>query len=226
MSDDNPFTASKFPFAALVSVALSFILAVILMFILGLSGVITMFAGLMILIVSFALLIYFLGDDAAVDQVENVLNVKLTDPAPVTAADHSNKPDPAAVPVAELEAVPAPRGAEEEIAPVASTAPAPAVESSSQGKPEGLDAPRGGSADDLKEIKGVGPKMETLLNSMGYWHFDQLASWSEAEVAWVDANLEGFHGRVTRDEWVMQAKALAAGEVPEFADKADEDEAS
>jgi predicted flap endonuclease-1-like 5' DNA nuclease len=82
-----------------------------------------------------------------------------------------------------------------------------AVEAS---KPEGLSGPRGGVADDLKEITGVGPAMETLLNGLGCFHFDQVAAWTPAEVAWVDDNLEGFKGRVTRDDWVSQAKALAA----------------
>ena len=74
----------------------------------------------------------------------------------------------------------------------------------------GLDAPREGKADDLKEIKGVGPKLEKLLNSLGFYHFDQVAAWTDRELAWVDDNLEGFKGRATRDEWVAQAKELAA----------------
>ena len=76
-------------------------------------------------------------------------------------------------------------------------------------KPEGLTAPRGGVADDLKEINGVGPAMEKLLNSLGYYHFDQIAAWTPAETAWVDDNLEGFKGRATRDNWSSQAKELA-----------------
>lgn len=83
-------------------------------------------------------------------------------------------------------------------------------------RPAGLDAPRDGKADDLKMIKGVGPKMEKLCNSLGFWHFDQVASWTPDEVAWVDANLQGFKGRVSRDEWVEQARLLAAGEETEF----------
>lgn len=83
-------------------------------------------------------------------------------------------------------------------------------------RPAGLDAPRGGTADNLKEIKGIGPKLEKLCNSLGFWHFDQIAAWGADEVAWVDANLEGFKGRVTRDTWVEQAKILAAGGETEF----------
>ena len=90
--------------------------------------------------------------------------------------------------------------------PAAAAAPAPAGEAT---KPEGLSAPRGGVADDLKEISGVGPKMEQLLHKLGYFHFDQVAAWSKSDVAWVDENLEGFKGRVSRDNWVPQAKKLA-----------------
>ena len=78
-------------------------------------------------------------------------------------------------------------------------------------KPQGLSGPRGGKADNLKEIKGIGPKLEVLCNNLGFYHFDQIANWTAAEIAWVDANLEGFRGRVTRDTWVEQAKILAAG---------------
>jgi len=46
---------------------------------------------------------------------------------------------------------------------------------------------------------------------LGFYHFDQVAGWTPGEVAWVDQNLEGFKGRVTRDQWVVQAKLLAAG---------------
>lgn len=97
------------------------------------------------------------------------------------------------------------------------------VEGSFEGtRPEALDGPRGGVADDLKRIKGVGPKMETLCNSLGFYHFDQIANWNPNEVAWVDANLEGFKGRVTRDAWVSQAKLLATGGETEFSKRVDE----
>ncbi len=83
-------------------------------------------------------------------------------------------------------------------------------------RPEALSAPRDGGADDLKLIKGVGPKLEKLLFSLGFYHFDQVAKWDAKEVAWVDQNLEGFKGRVSRDEWVAQAKVLAQGKDTEF----------
>ena len=87
-------------------------------------------------------------------------------------------------------------------------------------KPTLLEAPRSGGADDLKMIKGVGPKLEDLLNSMGIYHFDQIAAWSDAELAWVDDNLEGFKGRASRDNWVEQAGKLASGADTEFSSRA------
>ena len=83
------------------------------------------------------------------------------------------------------------------------------AEASPGRKPEGLSAAREGGPDDLKKIKGVGPKLEQLLHSLGFYHFDQIAGWTDTEIAWVDDNLEGFKGRVTRDNWVGQAKELA-----------------
>jgi len=58
-----------------------------------------------------------------------------------------------------------------------------------------------------------------LLHGMGFYHFDQIASWGAEETAWVDQNLEGFKGRVTRDEWVSQAKTLAEGGSTAFSSK-------
>ena len=103
---------------------------------------------------------------------------------------------------------------------------APGLQEAPQGgapagrKSELLTAPRAGGADDLKLIKGVGPKLEKMLNEMGIYHFDQVAAWGAEEVAWVDENLVGFKGRVSRDKWVDQAKILAAGGTTEFADRA------
>ena len=89
-------------------------------------------------------------------------------------------------------------------------------------QPKAMDGPRDGSADDLKRISGVGPKLEALLNSLGIYHFDQIAGWSEAEIAWVDDNLKGFKGRVTRDNWIEQAKTLGSGGETEFSKRVDE----
>lgn len=104
--------------------------------------------------------------------------------------------------------------------PAAKKAPKKAAAPVAEGsKPELLTAARAGGADDLKQIKGVGPKLETELNEKGVWHFDQIASWTTDEVAWADENLVKFKGRVSRDGWVDQAKVLADGGTTEFSKK-------
>ncbi|WP_375228094.1 NADH-quinone oxidoreductase subunit NuoE [Roseobacter sp. S98] len=119
------------------------------------------------------------------------------------------------------------KGANHNAQPVKAAAPAKpakaakpaATEATSKAKPEAdvlgeepakLDGPRAGGADDLKRIKGVGPKLEKMLNGIGIYHFDQIAAWTPEHVAWADQNLVGFKGRVSRDNWVGQAVALAA----------------
>ena len=101
--------------------------------------------------------------------------------------------------------------------PATTSAEAPSA--SAGKKPRTMKAPRKAGADDLRMIKGVGPKMEKLLNSLGFYHFDQVAKWTADEVLWVDQNLEGFKGRVSRDNWVEQAGVLASGGVTEFASR-------
>ncbi len=118
-------------------------------------------------------------------------------------------------------------GVEEEApavqAEMAAAAEAPVAEAAGEsgpdGRPAGLSQAREGGADDLKMIKGVGPKLEQLLHSLGIYHFDQIAAWGEKEIAWMDENLKGFKGRVTRDDWVAQAKVLAEGGTTAFAQK-------
>jgi predicted flap endonuclease-1-like 5' DNA nuclease len=97
-------------------------------------------------------------------------------------------------------------------APAPAAAAAPATAAAATGvKPATLTAPRDGKADNLRAIKGVGPKLEVMLNGMGFYHYDQIAAWTPAELAWVDQNLEGFKGRASRDNWVAQAALLASG---------------
>lgn len=97
-------------------------------------------------------------------------------------------------------------------APVAEAAPAP------EGgmKPAALTAARDGKADKLQTIEGIGPALEKLCHELGIYHFDQIAAWGAAEVEWMDGNLKGFRGRVTRDKWVAQAKLILEVGVEEF----------
>jgi NADH-quinone oxidoreductase subunit E len=119
----------------------------------------------------------------------------------------------------------APKAAKAETAPKAAAkiAAAPAVAEGPGRKPKVMKTPRKSGADNLQMIKGVGPKLEGLLNDMGFFHFDQVSAWGADEVSWVDQNLEGFRARVSRDNWVSQATALAAGEKIEFSKRAKKD---
>jgi predicted flap endonuclease-1-like 5' DNA nuclease len=82
--------------------------------------------------------------------------------------------------------------------------------------PATLSAPRGGKADDLKIIEGVGPAMEKLVNSLGFYHYDQIANWTAEEVAWVDSHMKTFRGRILRDKWQAQAKLIISEGVDAF----------
>jgi predicted flap endonuclease-1-like 5' DNA nuclease len=86
--------------------------------------------------------------------------------------------------------------------------------------PERLKAPRKGKADDLKEIEGIGPALEKLVNSLGFYHFDQIASWTDADIAVVDAEMQSFKGRITRDKWVAQAKIIVSEGLEAFRERA------
>ncbi|CAL76534.1 hypothetical protein; putative membrane protein; putative TolA family protein [Bradyrhizobium sp. ORS 278] len=83
-------------------------------------------------------------------------------------------------------------------------------------RPLGLAAPRGGQADDLKLIKGIGKQNEARLHGLGIWHFDQIAAWTAEHAKWVGSYL-AFAGRIEREQWISQARELASGGTTEFA---------
>lgn len=93
-------------------------------------------------------------------------------------------------------------------APKADAAPAADVQGVA---PEALSGPKdGGKADDLKKISGVGPKLEEKLNGLGIYHYAQIAAFTPENIAFVDDKLN-FKGRIDRDDWLGQAKALDEG---------------
>ena len=95
----------------------------------------------------------------------------------------------------------------------APAAPAPMAKME---RPRGISAARGGKPDDLQRISGIGPKNESILHTLGFFHFDQIAAWTAQEVAWVDDHLR-FNGRIQREEWIKQAGLLASGKEQQFA---------
>jgi NADH-quinone oxidoreductase subunit E len=74
-------------------------------------------------------------------------------------------------------------------------------------KPRTIERPA--APDDLKAISGIGPKLEKVLNDLGVWTYVQIATWEKREVAWLDDYL-GFRGRIDRDAWIEQARALSS----------------
>jgi NADH-quinone oxidoreductase subunit E len=78
------------------------------------------------------------------------------------------------------------------------------------GAPPSLPAPRGGQRDNLKLIKGIGPRIEHGLNELGVFHFDQIADWDKKTVVWVE-NHFSFPGRIGREKWIVQARDLSQG---------------
>ena len=93
--------------------------------------------------------------------------------------------------------------------------PAKAAKPSLEDKNRPAGIARPALVDDLKLISGVGPRTEGILHSLGIFTFAQVASWKKAEREWVDSYLS-FRGRIERDDWVKQAKALAKGGVAEY----------
>jgi predicted flap endonuclease-1-like 5' DNA nuclease/chromosome segregation ATPase len=87
----------------------------------------------------------------------------------------------------------------------------PAEPSAEEVRPIALPAARSGAPDDLRLIDGVSPRIESTLNSLGVYHFDQIAAWTGQNVAWIERYL-AYKGRISRERWIEQARALARGE--------------
>ncbi len=77
------------------------------------------------------------------------------------------------------------------------------------GKPDGLAGPRLGAKDDLTHVIGILPIIETALNRLGLYHFDQIADLSDENAGWIEAHL-GIAGRISREHWREQAREIAA----------------
>lgn len=115
----------------------------------------------------------------------------------VIAVAAQDEVDAAQVKAKPAPAQPVPVEAAPEPAPTPTPAPAPVA---------------AGEPDDLRKIKGLGPKMLTLLNSLGITRFEQIANWTDADLDELDAKLGSFAGRPRRDNWVEQARLLASGD--------------
>jgi len=78
------------------------------------------------------------------------------------------------------------------------------------------DTPVATDGDDLTRIKGLGPKLSRLLAELGVTRYAQIAAWTEADIAAIDAKLGAFAGRPTRDAWVEQAQLLVSGDAAAY----------
>lgn len=77
-----------------------------------------------------------------------------------------------------------------------------------------LPAPNGGVADDLARIRGLGPKSLEKLQTLGVFHYDQIAAWNLDNARWISAAL-GAPGRVERGKWIQQAQVLRQTQIDE-----------
>lgn len=127
---------------------------------------------------------------------------KPKEPAPAPVAAPPPPPPPVPEPVAETPLAPEPE-------------PAPEPTREPQPAPEPAPAPAA-KADNLQLLKGVGPKMAALLNGLGVTRFQQIADWTDADVAAIDPQLGAFQGRIARDAIVDQAGYLARGDKAGF----------
>lgn len=135
-------------------------------------------------------------------------------PAPVKAARPKAEPAvPAKTAKAPSKAAKAADTLASNGAPVKAAALAAVPSLEDKNRPAGIEKPA--TPDDLKMISGVGPKIEGILHSLGIYTFSQVASWKKAEREWVDGYLR-FKGRIEREDWVRQAKALAKGGAEEY----------
>lgn len=144
----------------------------------------------------------------------------IAQPAPPAPAPKAAAPKPAATPK------PAPKPAVRKVAekpPAAKPAKKAAVKPA-PAEPAAAPAPdptptAAAKADNLQLLKGVGPKMVGLLNGLGVTSFQQIAEWTDADVAAIDPQLGAFQGRIARDNIVDQAGYLARGDKPGFETK-------
>ncbi len=83
-----------------------------------------------------------------------------------------------------------------------------APEPEAPGRPTGIPAPRLGVKDDLTHVIGILPIIETALNNLGLYHFDQVAELTDENAGWIENHL-GIAGRIGREHWREQSRELA-----------------
>ena len=160
-----------------------------------------------------------LMDDPAIASktVETPLETAAPKAAAKPVAEKAKKAKKAKAPKAKAEKL---EKAKAEKAPKAKAEKAPKAKAEKAPKAKAAKlAPTSSIPDNLELIKGLGPKVNNLLNGLGVTSFAQVANWTDADVADIDAKLGAFAGRITRDNWIDQAQLLAAGDISGFEQK-------
>ena len=160
-----------------------------------------------------------LMDDPAIASktVETPLETAASKAAAKPVAEKVKKAKKAKAPKAKAEKL---EKAKAEKAPKAKAEKAPKAKAEKAPKAKAAKlAPTSSIPDNLELIKGLGPKVNNLLNGLGVTSFAQVANWTDADVADIDAKLGAFAGRITRDNWIDQAQLLAAGDISGFEQK-------
>jgi predicted flap endonuclease-1-like 5' DNA nuclease len=125
--------------------------------------------------------------------MQNAVNANM--PAPVVAAKPAKKAAPAKKTVKKNEKVAS------KISNVDKTAAMASLLSN-------IGQATADTKEDLKEINGVGPKLEKTLNSIGIYTYEQVSKMTDKEYDLVDSIIDSFKGRGKRDDWASQAKGL------------------
>ena len=148
-----------------------------------------------------------IGEAVAIG-AQDVVEEAATQPVPESPPEIQPAPPPPPAPAPQPEVVPSPEP-QPEIVPSVEPIPAPSPPTA---------APQGDVllADDLSRIKGLGPKLQKLLPTLGLSTYAQIAALTEADLADLDTKLGAFAGRPAKDNWVEQAKYLAAGDTAGF----------
>jgi predicted flap endonuclease-1-like 5' DNA nuclease len=101
----------------------------------------------------------------------------------------------------------------------AKVAPKPKAAAKPKATTKPKAAPKPIIPDNLELLKGVGPKLNALLKSLGVTSFEQVANWTAPDIAEIDSKLGNFAGRIGRDNWIDQAKLLTKGDIAGFEKK-------
>ncbi|NQY98182.1 MAG: hypothetical protein HRT82_13590 [Henriciella sp.] len=151
-------------------------------------------------------LAYFEAGEAEAAEAADAEPEAAPEPVAEAEAETPTEPEPAADPETAPEAAPEPEAA---AAAEADVHPSEAMLAELEGvQPEQVDKPEDGG-DDLTAITGIGPRIGEVLNELGIYRYAQIAAWTPENETWIENHLS-FKGRVSRENWVEQAKALMA----------------